>query len=158
VPHFLVVRPLLLAIALLAPSAVTATETLTIEPSAPGWWIEPQPLFLGGPLPLAAAAGIGCAGFVAGPAPAVVIEYAPQAPMPIGFLEFRLGSRDPDVQPIVAVQMPNGALICGTGSGSSLRAGAFSGAYRVWAAARFPANTPVEGVLEISHIPIQQRR
>jgi len=151
-------RQILLAIALLAPGAAAATETLTIEPSGPGWWIEPQALSLGGPLPLAAAARIGCAGFVAGPAPAFVVEYAPQAQMPIGFLEFRLGSREPGVEPVVAVQMPNGALICGTRGGPSLRAGALPGTYRVWAAARAPANAPVEGTLEISHVPIQQRR
>lgn len=151
-------RQILLAIALLASGAATATETLTIEPGEPGWWIEPQALSLGGPLPLAAAVRIGCAGFVAGPAPAFVVEHAPQAQMPIGFLEFRIASREPDVDPVVAVQMPNGAFICGTGSGSSLRAGAFPGTYRVWAASRAPANAPVEGTLEISHVPLQKRR
>jgi hypothetical protein len=151
-------RQSLLAIALLVPGAVAATETLTIEPSDPGWWIEPQTLSLGGPLPLAAVARIGCTGFVTGPAPAFLVEHAPQAQMPIGFLEFRLGTHEPGIEPVIAVQMPNGALLCGTGSGSSLRAGAFSGTYRVWAATRAPTNAPVEGTLEISHVPLQWRR
>lgn len=151
-------RLLLLAAALLAPGAAAATETLTIEPATPGWWTEPQPLSLGGPLPLATAARIGCAGFVAGPAPAFVVEHSPQGQMPVGFLEFRVSARDPGVDPTVAVQMPNGAFLCGTAGGPSVRAGAFPGTYRVWAASRAPSNAPVEGALEISHVPLQQRR
>jgi hypothetical protein len=152
-------RRLLLALALLLPTLpATATEALTIEPTQPGWWIEPMPLSLGGPLPLAASARIGCAGFVTGAAPTVVVEHAPQVPMPVGFLEFRVTSLENGVDPTLAVQMPNGAFVCGTAGGPVLRAGAFPGTYRIWAASRAPIPVPVEGTIEIAHVPLQQRR
>jgi hypothetical protein len=151
---------LLLALALLLPALpAAATESLTIEPTRPGWWIQPPvPLFLGGPLPLAASARIGCAGFVIDATPAIVIQHAPQVQMPVGFLEFRIASLEGDVETTLAVQMPNGALLCGTAGGAVLRAGAFPGTYRVWAASRTPIPAPVEGTLEISHVPLQPRR
>lgn len=152
-------RRLLLALALLLPTLpATATEALTIEPTQPGWWIEPMPLSLGGPLPLAASARIGCAGFVTGAAPTVVVEHAPQVPMPVGFLEFRVTSLEAGIEATVAVQMPNGTLICGVAGDSMLRAGTFPGIYRVWVAARTPVPVPVYGTIEILHVPLQQRR
>jgi hypothetical protein len=152
-------RRILLALAILLPALpAAATEALTIEPTGPGWWIQPVPLSLGGSLPLAASARIGCAGFVAGAAPAVVVEHAPQVQMPVGFLEFRIASLEGDVEATVAVQMPNGAFLCATAGRGVLRAGAFPGTYRVWAASRNPIPAPVEGTLEISHVPLQPRR
>jgi hypothetical protein len=152
-------RRLLLAFALLFPALpAAATEALTVEQDGPGWWIQPVPLSLGGPLPLAASVRIGCAGFVAGTVPAVVVEYVPQAQMPLGLIEFRVASLESNVDATVAVQMPNGSLVCGTAGGPALRAGAFPGTYRVWAASRAPIPAPVEGTLEISHVPIQPRR
>lgn len=149
---------LILTAILLASATTAATETLTIEPTTPGWWTDPQPLALGGPLPLAAVARIGCPGFVAGPEPSFVVEHAPQVQMPVGFIEFRLTSREPGIEPTIAVQMPNGAFLCGTAGGPSVRAGALPGTYLIWAASRIPSNTPVEGLLEISHVPLPQRR
>jgi len=152
-------RRLLLLLVLLFPTLpATATETLTIEPTQPGWWTEPVPLFFGGPLSLAASARIGCPGFVAGPAPSIVVEHAPQGQIPIGFLEFRVTSLNTGIEPTVVVQMPNGAFICAVAGGPILRAGALPGTYRVWAASRTPIPTPAEGTLEIAHVPFPQRR
>jgi hypothetical protein len=152
-------RRLLLALALLLPTLpAPATEALTIEPTQPEWRIEPMPISLGGPQPLTASARIGCTGFVADAAPAVVVAHAPQVPMPIGFLEFRIASMEHGVDATVAVQMPNGAFICGIAGGPVLRAGAFPGTYRIWAASRAPIPVPVDGTLEIAHVPLQQRR
>ena len=151
-------RSLLFAAAFLVSGAAMATEMLTIAPSTPGWWIEPQPLFFGGPLPLATVARIGCNGFVAGPAPTFIVEHSPQGQMPLGFLEFRISSSEADIEATVAVQMPNGILLCSTADGPSVRVGALPGTYRVWAASRTPFNAPVEGFLEISHVPLQSRR
>jgi hypothetical protein len=154
-------RRLLLALVLLLPAlpaTATETETLTIEPTQPRWRIEPVPISFGGLLPLETSARIGCPGFVAGAAPTVVVEHVPQVRMPFGFLEFRVTSLEAGIEATVAVQMPNGTLICGVAGDSMLRAGTFPGIYRVWVAARTPVPVPVYGTIEILHVPLQQRR